>query len=183
MQFGTGMRSLAYICSLDIQSWEIGSLITGRLKKPGMFHMMVHAAISRYIIDSLCRNIGEGLYEMCCALPIDVKILQKDATIPYKYIIYSARRGEQGKQRKPHEWLHGADSRGSHVVNRCLRIPKEKVRKGGIVCIHSLIRTECNLFVSSIFKVTTINMTTWYIQKQKQNQKQLSKGSSVGFHS
>ena len=97
-----------------------------------------------YIIDSLCRNTGEGLYEMCCALLIDVKILQKDATIPYKYIIYSARRGEQGKPRNPHEWLHGADSRGRGVVNRCLRIPKEKVQRGGIVCIHSLIRTECN---------------------------------------
>lgn len=67
---------------------------------------------------------------MTCTLSIDVRILQNQAAIPYKYIIFSGRIGED---RKPHEWLYGAVSRGGYVVNRCLCIPKEKSQRGGII--------------------------------------------------
>lgn len=95
--------------------------------------MSVHKIYGAYrnnLIYFLCRNFGEGLYEMCCTLPFDIKVFQNDATVPYKYLLYSGRSKED---RKPHEWLHGAVSRGNQVVNRCLCIPKEKSQRGGII--------------------------------------------------
>ena len=75
----------------------------------------------------LCRDVGDGLYEMCCTLDIDVDVLKGQATIPYKYVIYSS---SSERNEKPHEFLHGAEGRGE-IVNRCLRIPTNRFHPKG----------------------------------------------------
>ena len=72
---------------------------------------------------------------MCCTLSIDTIILQNEACIPYKYVIYSKRKGDISDPCE-FEWLHGATARGNKgVINRCLRVPRENFQKGGI-CTH-----------------------------------------------
>ena len=76
---------------------------------------------------TLYRDVGDGLFEMNCTLHIDVNILKDQASIPYKYVVYSS---STERNEKPHEFLYGAEGRGE-IVNRCLMIPAQNFCPGG----------------------------------------------------
>ena len=75
------------------------------------------------MICSKRRVVEENLWEFSCCLSIDGHILKDENCIPYKYCVtnYSTQ----------YEYLHGARSDAT-IVNRCLKIPKEKFKIGGI---------------------------------------------------
>ena len=110
------------------------------------------------------RDVGDGLSELCCTLPIDADILNYEAPVPYKYVIYSSRSEEN---EKPHEILYGADGHGD-VVNRCLVIPNG-VHPGGMhlyACVVIVwIFSGPHIFIQVIIS----SMTTWLTQKQREN--------------
>ena len=62
--------------------------------------------------------------EFSCCLSIDGHILKDENCIPYKYCVTN--------HSTSFEYLHGAKSDGT-IVNRCLKVPREKFRIGGIL--------------------------------------------------
>lgn len=72
------------------------------------------------------RDVGDGLLEMECTVPIDSELLDHEAPLFYKYIVHSRQKGDS----LPFEFLHGAQG-GGRIVDRKLFIPKEKFATKG----------------------------------------------------
>ena len=76
------------------------------------------------------RMVGDNLHEFVCCLCIDGTILRYEKCVPYKYFVTS--------QPKPWEFLHGAKSWGGEIVNRCLQVPIESFKIGGMLYLHNI---------------------------------------------
>ena len=74
---------------------------------------------------------------MCCTLNLDVEILQNEKPLAYKYLVYNSQHQHSDDDEKsPYEFLHQTPSRifgSSHIVNRCLVIPRDKCKAKGNV--------------------------------------------------
>jgi hypothetical protein len=70
----------------------------------------------------LSRDLGNGLLEMECTLPIDSTLLKHGGPISYKYLIYT----RDESVASAFEFLHGAPGGRGYVINRRLEIsPKD----------------------------------------------------------
>lgn len=73
---------------------------------------------------------------MTTILSIQADLLQNTASIPYKYGVQNCM---SGKVTSEFEVLHGAPTKGSSFVNRCLIIPTASFQRGGMHYIHGTI--------------------------------------------
>ena len=71
----------------------------------------------------LSSDLGNGLLEMECTLPIDSTLLRHGGPIGYKYRVYTCR---DESEASVYEFLHGAPGGRGDVINRRLEIsPKD----------------------------------------------------------
>ena len=73
---------------------------------------------------------------MTTILSIQADLLQHTASIPYKYGVQNYMSVNVTSE---FEVLHGAPTKGDHIVNRCLIIPIIAFKRGGMQYIHGTI--------------------------------------------
>ena len=71
------------------------------------------------------RDAGDGLYVFDFTTNMDIRFLNQQLPIPYKYVVYSMSKHYE-EVNHPYEYLHGA-AYASHNPNRCLVIPSNKI--------------------------------------------------------